>query len=717
MKVLLRTLTCLLLGTTPASYAKNASLFIIVNDTWRGHTTLNFSDPKHPCLTAPLLQEWGIRYKNLGRISFSAAGCAQASSLTSAHIHSEYDEKAQMLILTIPPGLLSNIVNGVATSRWDDGINAAFVDYDISYSHFTGKSYDTTPRQHSLEIDTTYGLNLAAWRFRYKPVFTKDPYSDPRWRTDNAQAFRTLRSLRSLLTLGDNATSSDMFDSVSYRGVSLSTDDRMLPDELRPLSPWIHGFARTEAQVKIRQYGTVIYQTTVHPGAFVLKDIYPVNASGDIEMTIKEEDGSETVRNIPWSAMPNLVHKNQWKFAFTTGKYRPYYLLEEEQPWFSQLTLSYGLPQDVTLFGGTSVSNFYQSGLAGVGRRFEGLGALSVDLSVSSAQDPRRPRSDRGTMARLRYNKALSEWESSFSLTAQYYPDQRYRTFSEAVSQQNRNWWDWDNGVFVGEFDAEKKNKFAVSYTQNITEEDSFYLTLESETLRGRKKRETTLEIGYNGSWNKIDYSLYAEYNRPEEEKEESKITFSVAIPFQLFATRRIKLNVENALAKNGDASRKVGISGTALEDYSLSYNLSNTLEEGNGSSQKMTVDYQHNAGELMAIYTNKKLTSAKYIGATGSIIAHEGGVTLGQSMGETVAIVEVEKTGNIGITNQYGTTTDRRGFALIGNLTPYRVNELMLDTFSLGVDRQLPVSEMDVVPTAGAIMHSRFMPPVRTAP
>ncbi len=694
-----------------AKSANNTLSFIIVNNSYRGQADLKLTRTMQPCLTAPLLEEWGLHLEK-AQLRFSDQGCALTSSLADHHIRFWYNTGASMLTLSIPPEQVSNLTNGVATSRWNDGINAAFIDYDLSYSHYTGDTYRRAPRQHSLDLLTTYGVNLGAWRFRYTSVFTKDTWSNPRWYTENASAFRTIKPLRALLTLGDGTTSSDMFDSVSYRGFSLASDDRMLPDALRPPSPWIYGFARTPAQVRIRQYGTIIYQVSVPAGAFILKDVSPREASGDIEMTIKEEDGTETVRTIPWSVMPNLVQGDRWKFALSVGKYRPYYTLDEEQPLFSQLTASYGLPENFTLYAGVLGAGIYQAEMVGIGKRLDRWGAISIDFGLSCANDPRRDSVDRGAVARLRYAKAFSEWQSSFNLTAQYYPNQRYRTFSEAISQQTQYWWDWDDGSFVGEFEAEKKNNIAASYVHNFNEEDNVYLTLASEALRGRHKRETTLELGYSGSWRNMDYSLSAEYNRPNGEKEESKVTFSLSVPFQLFSSRRIKLNLENSLAKNSAASRKVGITGTALDDYSLSYNLSNTTEEGTASRQKMTVDYQYSAGEVMAIYARQDLSSSKYVGLTGSVVAHQGGITPGQRMGETVAIVEVTRTAGIGIINQYGTTTDSRGFAVIGNLTPYRANELSLDTFNLPVDRQLPVSEMEVVLTVGAIMYSRFNAP-----
>jgi outer membrane usher protein len=75
------------------------------------------------------------------------------------------------------------------------------------------------------------------------------------------------------------------------------------------------------------------------------------------------------------------------------------------------------------------------------------------------------------------------------------------------------------------------------------------------------------------------------------------------------------------------------------------------------------------------------------------------------------VAIVSVPGTPGIGIDNQYGVTTDWRGYALIGNLTPYRINSLTLDSLELPDTLELPESDREVVPTAGAIMFSRFAP------
>ena len=54
----------------------------------------------------------------------------------------------------------------------------------------------------------------------------------------------------------------------------------------------IHGIARGTAQVTIKQNGYDIYNSTVPPGPFTINDIYAAGNSGDLQVTIKEADGS-----------------------------------------------------------------------------------------------------------------------------------------------------------------------------------------------------------------------------------------------------------------------------------------------------------------------------------------------------------------------------------------------------------------------------------------
>lgn len=89
----------------------------------------------------------------------------------------------------------------------------------------------------------------------------------------NSYVQHPLAGIEGNLILGESNTSGQLFDSVSFTGASVASDDRMLPASRRGYAPEIRGVAQTNAKVTIRQNGKVIYETTVSPGAFVINDL------------------------------------------------------------------------------------------------------------------------------------------------------------------------------------------------------------------------------------------------------------------------------------------------------------------------------------------------------------------------------------------------------------------------------------------------------------
>ncbi|WP_260513553.1 fimbria/pilus outer membrane usher protein [Serratia fonticola] len=693
--------------------AETNNVYLIINDNFKGELAVNLGLDGQPCINAPLLREWGIRDAAIV-METTPEGCILPDVLSARKIGVFYEPIAQLLTVDIPAGMLGD---SKLAGRWDDGINAAFVNYQFNYGHYAGENYRDTQRHESLYADITTGVNVGPWRLRYQPVYQKEIWGNPTWHTERALAYRDIKAWRATLTLGDSVTPSVLFDNVRFRGISLVSDSRMLPDGLRQFSPWVRGFARSNAEVRVRQNGEIIYQTFVSPGAFVLKDVYPPALEGDLTVTIRESDSTETERKIPYSSMPNLVYAGQWRYDASVGKYQPYYGMEEEQPGFAQVSVSYGLPGKVTLYGGFQGADIYRSAAVGIGKSLNQWGAISADYTFSSARQPRRSAPDTGGMARMRYAKAFPAWESSLSLMAQYYPRQRYRTFGTAIDQQSTYWWDWEDGIFVGDFDEEKKYRLEARYNQYLSDSDSLYLTLTREATRGNQRGETSVEMGFSASLGKVDVALYAEYNRPSYGKEQAQLGLSVSLPLNALGAPRMKLNYDHTLANDRTDSRRIGVSGTLLDDYSLSYNASTSQSQRNGSSQDLSANYQYNAGDLRVGHSQGAGYRQQNLELAGSLMAHQEGLTLGQTLGETVAIVSVPGTPGIGIDNQYGVTTDWRGYALIGNLTPYRINSLTLDSFELPDTLELPESDQEVVPTAGAIMFSRFAPARKISP
>lgn len=84
----------------------------------------------------------------------------------------------------------------------------------------------------------------------------------------------------------------------------------------------IHGIARGTAQVTIKQNGYDIYNSTVPPGPFTINDIYAAGNSGDLQVTIKEADGSTQIFTVPYSSVPLLQREGHTRYSITAGEYR-----------------------------------------------------------------------------------------------------------------------------------------------------------------------------------------------------------------------------------------------------------------------------------------------------------------------------------------------------------------------------------------------------------
>lgn len=117
-------------------------------------------------------------------------------------------------------------------------------------------------------------------------------------------------------------TANDLFDSAQIRGVRLYTDNDMLPDSMNGFAPIVRGVAKSNAVVTIRQNGYMIYQSAVPQGPFALTDLNTTSSGGDLDVTIKEEDGSEQHFVQPYASTAILRREGQTDVDISVGEYR-----------------------------------------------------------------------------------------------------------------------------------------------------------------------------------------------------------------------------------------------------------------------------------------------------------------------------------------------------------------------------------------------------------
>ncbi|MEH1317667.1 fimbria/pilus outer membrane usher protein, partial [Citrobacter farmeri] len=271
-----------------------------------------------PCLTRGQLAAMGLNTASVnGMDALAADACVPLTEMIK-DATARLDVGQQKLYLTIPQAFMGNQARGyIPPEQWDNGITAGLLNYN-----FSGNSVqnDVGGNSNYAYLNLQSGLNLGAWRLRDNTTWSyssggSSSSNENKWQHVNTWLERDITPLRSRLTLGDSYTNGDVFDGINFRGVQLASDENMLPDSLKGFAPAIHGIARGTAQVSIKQNGYEIYHSTVPPGPFTISDLYAAGNGGDLQVTIKETDGSSQNFTVPYSSVPVLQREGRTRYA------------------------------------------------------------------------------------------------------------------------------------------------------------------------------------------------------------------------------------------------------------------------------------------------------------------------------------------------------------------------------------------------------------------
>ncbi|EBX9478252.1 fimbrial biogenesis outer membrane usher protein [Salmonella enterica subsp. enterica serovar Abony] len=674
--------------------------FVMQKDT-TGNTTLQ------PCFSVDSLREFGIRTDAFPNLA-GHGDCANLAAIPQAS--AEFAFERQQLRLSIPQAAVDSHARGyVAPERLDEGINALLLNYSFSGANTEARRGDMIDSD-SYYLSLRPGLNIGPWRIRNYSTWNRNvngDSADESWDSLYTYAQRNIIALKSQLTLGDSTAPSELFDSVPFRGVQLASDDDMLPDSLRGYAPVVRGIARTNAQVIIKQNGYTIYQSYVSPGAFEITDMYPTGSSGDLDVTIKEADGSEQHQTVAFASLPILQREGRLKYSVTSGQYRPYES-DIDKKMFTQATLIYGLPAGFTVYGGGQFSQHYKSLLTGLGKNLGELGAVSVDgtqaWSTQKDQDK-----ESGQSWRIRYSKNILETGTNISISGYRYSTSGYYTLPEVLDT-------WRDDESQNNNDR-RRNRAEFQLNQNIGEHfGSLSLTAMSEDYWNSDRQMRSIGVGYSNSWAGVTYNLNYSYNRNTTDTDSDKIydedqvfSLSINVPLDRWLSNSYASYSLNT-SKRGDTSHNVGLNGSLLEDRNLNWNVQQSeTNHGEGNGGYASLDYQGTYARLNTAYSYDHDQKRVNYGIEGGVVAHAHGVTLSQALGETSALVEAPGAGGVTVSNQTGVRTDFRGYTVVPYVTPYRESTVSLDTATLPDGADVELTSKIITPTRGAIVRAHF--------
>jgi outer membrane usher protein len=684
-----------------------------INGKWVGRTSIRFiaqpdSDIALPCVDRTIIERIGLDVERLSPAARSelrkaqSAGCVDLKAMI-ADAEVEFDLSQLRLDISVPQVAMLRKPRGyVSPEFWDSGVPSATLGYHLN-AYRSATSYATTTVGH---LDLSAGINLGSWHLRQRSSVEVTSGQPIAFQNIATYLSHDIPAIRSDLTVGDSFTDGAVFDSFGFRGVSLASDDQMLPDSQLEYAPVVHGIAQTNARVVITQNGNTILETTVSPGTFEINDLYATGYGGDLRVTVYEADGSQKIFTVPYASVVQLLRPGVWRYSATAGEVQQPSLTDTER--FTQATLQRGFNNYLTGYTGALSAQHYASGLLGIAINTQ-FGAIAADVTAArtSLMDTY---SASGRSLRFSYSKLIRETQTNFALATYRYSSSSYYSFADA--QMARQAAD----VNPDTLDS-ARSQWQVNINQTLPSRwGNFYLTAAVRDYWNSAGTTTQFQGGYTNRFRfagtSLSYSIsVARQTDAETGKPDKRVQMSFSVP--LGASAHSPMVAVNLSRDTTDEARartaQESINGTFGEENQLSYSVSASQSSGD-NSYSTSSQYRGAYASVSASLSESSGYSQQSVGATGGVVIHPGGITLANQITDTMGIVEALGAEGAHVTNSIGTTINASGYAVLPFLMPYRLNSINIDPDgTVSEDAEFKSTSERIAPRLNSVVLIRF--------
>lgn len=629
-----------------------------------------------------------------------------------------FDAGKQSLDLEVAQLYLNSEARGyVDPSQWDAGISALALGYTANMYR-----YDT---RGSSRYSSYLGLNVsgrvAGWQLFHQGALTRGGNEPQSYRSNAAYVQHDIVPWKAQLLVGDTATPGDLFESVRLRGAKLGSDDRMLPQSQRGFAPTIRGVAETNARVTVRQRGNILLETSVAPGPFEIKDLYPTGYAGDLDVEVLEADGRSRRFTLPYSAVPQLLRPGQVRWSASAGRVDESNL--RDAPGVVQLQYQRGLTNTVSTYGGTVLGEDYRAMLAGAAVN-TAFGALAADATWSRTDIAGLPPMS-GNSFRVAYNRNVVSTGTTFALAAYRYATDGFVSLRDWAALRDAHARDLDSDVV-----ARQRNRMDISMNQRLGERGGQLFVIGTRRdFWNAPGRQVDLSVGYSNQWKSISYSLNFQRTRdsidftqgflsplpgegiglpaPQQTRVDNRLMLMVSMPLGR-GVRAPTANFMHTRSRNGEPSSQLSTNGLLERDDRISYGAAVSRISGSNSVD-LSTGFRGSRGQLSASLSRGSEYTQAGLGASGGMVLHGGGLTFAPPLGDTMALVHAEGASGARVENSNGARINRRGYAVVPFLTPYQLNTISIDPKGTGYSVQLDETARMVAPRAGALVRLEY--------
>lgn len=659
----------------------------------------------HICFTEALLtalpisKELRVGARKSLTHSTDVGECYALESYDS-NIVATFNDSEQKLNIRMPHAYLVDFdPHWIPPNERDYGISGLFLDYNIlkTFNRFKSDGYRHT--SHYLSSYGVIGANLGPFRFRTNYQYS--PKAEKKFERTQTYAFTDIEQLHAHFYAGELYSRSNLFNSVRFKGISLYTEESMMPNYLQGYAPQIRGNANSNAIVTIRQYGNIIKQEQVPPGPFAIANL-PSYLSGTVDVMVEESDGSTNEFQVEIAHVPYLTRKGALRYNINLGKLAPRNLSTRVDANFFLADGSYGLTDNISLIGGVSSTtngeHFAYNG--GLGLNLGWAGALSFDITRSENKvHPGKTLT--GQSYRFNYAKRFAK-NTSLNIIGYRFSSRDYTTMSDYI------------GMKSGETSHlyKEKNRISLSVSQYIPlwrasvtataskstywnqESNSYYNLSIYKTIDKGLFRNTSISLNLshhkrNGGVSDDLISLY--FSIPLEDRE-SRLSYSTR-----YERNRDQFSQQAVLYEEGfggyyslgvSADHRLDLSGSL--DYALSASYNSDLSFGNFNG---SISYASDQQSLTAGFSGS-LTLTEHGLATHPYVYEEGSRLIIDTDAPGVQITGSESRSNY--------------FGLVGvsNIPNYYRSTYLIDNDNLPDNVEVQDGVMEVATTKGTIAY-----------
>ena len=653
-----------LLLATPRFTAGRNPITLTVNGLRRGRVDVSFNQEGAPCFDRGLLDAANVI---VPPAPTSDKGCFDVLG-TWPQARIEQDPANLGLSLIVPTQAIRPTVRDI--SGYQTGGIAGLLNYDVNSLH---SQYGSQSNRY-LSANTEAGFNAGDWIVRSRQVQT---WQNDVSRTTHLAAYaqRTFASHETVLQAGQVNLYNPVLAGAQITGVQVMTEQAL---QIEGQSNPIEGIARSQAQVEIRQNGSLIHSTVVPAGPFSLSNVRRLDSRSDVEVTVKEADGSEQRFTVPVAMLG--VGLPAPGFSLAAGQVRSLGAAQNGDPWVISGGWSGALnPYALLSTGATGTADYRAAGA--------GLGLLpGPDTQIQTtlqAADTSTRQADRGLQVDLNILQRLGEQWSINAGTS--YRTFGYRELSEAVfdTQSDRS-------------QSRYRDQQSLSLAWSTPGLGAFSSGFSrSTTFDGQNSSRALASWGTRIAG--VSVSATAQWQVSGTQRSDDSVYLSLSIP--LGESRRARTWVRSSA---GEYRSGVGLNEQINDQLSYRVGVEHDTRDKQVQSSA-GVSLLPRYSQLDLSYTRSDAEHSSYqIGARGGAVLHGDGLTLSPyPVRDTFALLSVGDTSAIKVSTPSGPVwTDWQGHAVVPHVSAYGRSPIEVDTRSL--PRNLDINNGLAVVSAG---------------